>query len=388
MPFSIPPVSLPDDTSLFHQGSKQAHLEVFSRETEADQLNGYVIYRGGVRAKYGVSTLSADILIVRNGQPNDPPVDIDIGGKSVSLRPMEAMALGKVDVVDPDGSLQATNLWFTWDNERRSHENETTGLADAVEIRVASTHIKAGRVKVSGVGFDFADVTFWTGNWRTPLFKFQSSSLFVYPGKKGIAKGVKLSFLGVQLPALKDYTFSLDPRSDGVTFPTLGFRQDAGIGLQWVTSIPINDNSTFGAALTAYPSAQPTYTISYAKSFVPENEIALNQFTVTPQFGERIEQSFFESIYTPSITIGYERMKIRKNLFSVSSRFNYETIGRITDRDTNYSQPIELGYENGGPLGSWAYLVQAKGSKVVEGGSKSAFRFSLTSSGYAPIITS
>jgi hypothetical protein len=394
MPFSPPPVFYQDKTSLLHQGSEITQLKVISSDSEADVKDGTVIYRGGVKAIYGVSVLTADVLIVRKGdpgdrnRPGDPAVEITEGGQTVSLKPFEATALGKVTVVDPDGTLKASNLWFTWNPLVRDSKTEVIGRAEAVEAVLSTSHINASSVTVTATGLNFQHVSFWSGNWRTPLFRFDAESVQILPGDKGVARQMKLSLLGVQLPPIPKYTFSLDPRSEGLNVPTIGYRQDAGVGLSWVGNIPINKSSNIFAALTAFPSVQPTYTLSYSKSNVPDDQIGKNQFFVSDQFGERSQFSFFETVYTPSLDNAYDRMRIRKNLFSVSSTFNYETIGRVTDRITNYSQPLEIGFENGGPAGNWAYLFQAKAARIVESGSRSASRMGISASAFSPLARS
>ena len=394
MPFLFPPVFHQDKTSLFHQGSEVSELKILSFDSEADWLNGTVIYRGGVKAIYGVTVLTADVLIVRKGDPGngvrsaDPAIEITEGNQTVALKPLEAVALGRVTVVDPDGTLNASDLWFTWNPIVRSKNTEVIGRAESVDATLSTSHIKAKSVSVTGSGLNFLNVSFWSGNWRTPLFKFEADSLLILPGEKGVARQMRLSLLGVQLPKIPKYTFSLDPRAEGLNLPTIGYRQDAGVGISWVGNIPINNSSNLFAALTAFPSVQPTYTVSYSKSNVPDDQIGRSQFFVSDQFGERSQFSFFESIYSKSMEGAFDRMKVRKNLFSVSSTFNYETIGRITDRTTNYSQPLEIGFENGGPAGNWAYLFQAKGARIVESGARSASRLALSASVFSPIAKS
>ena len=387
MPFSIPP-NFNDETTIFHQGSNVSELVVQSFETELDRPGEYVIYRGGVKATLGVSVLSADVLIVRKGKPDDVATTIDVDGKLVSLRPMEAMALGKVSVIDPEGTMQASNLWFTWNKDRRKNLDEVTGTAELVEVRIGNSHIKASKAVINGLGFEFSKVSFWTGNWRTPLFKFDADSLFVFPGKNGVARKMKLSLLGIQLPIIPKFTFSLDPRSDSLTLPAIGFRQGDGVGLSWATAIPISDSSKISAALTSFPNVQPTYTVSYLKSNLQESEIGKDQFVVSSLFGERSRFSFFQSIYGGSLADVHDRMKVKKSLFSVSSTFNTETLGRVTDRVTNYSQPFQVGYELGGAVGDWAYQIQTSGARIVEGGSKSAIRLMLEGSAFAPLVHS
>ena len=78
-------------------------------------------------------------------------------------------------------------------------------------------------------------------------------------------------------------------------------------------------------------------------------------------------------------------MQVPKNLFTVNSTFNYETVGRKTDRITNYSLPLEIGLERGGGLGNWAYLLQVKAARIVEAGDRSENRLSLFGSAFLPI---
>ena len=386
MPFSLQPCLEQSKPSLLQQRLAERGLEVFSYQTEVDTVHGYAIFRGGVRAKFGASVLTADELIVRDGIDTDPPENIETSGRSISLRPKEAFAIGKVNIVDPDGSIQASNLWFTWDKNRIANPNEVTRVADIVEIRIGTSHIKADSMRLSSASWDFTKVAFWTGNWKTPLFRFDASSLHIVPERSGTAKDMKLSLLGLQLPSIPRYTFSLDPRRDGFNLPSIGFRQGAGIGISWVSSFAVTDSSTIGASLAAYPSVQPTYTLSYSKSYVPKDKIGTGQLTISNQFGERSQFSFFTNIYFGSLSDAYESMRVPKNLFSVNSTFNYETLGRITDRITNYSLPLEIGLEQGGPMGKWAYLLQVKASRIVEAGDRSATRLALLGSTYLPIF--
>ena len=176
MPFSLQPCLEQSKSSLLQQRLAKEGLEVFSRQTEFDSVHGYAIFRGGVRAKFGATILTTDELIVRDGTESDPPETIEVAGRNISLRAKEAFAIGKVNVVDPDGSIQASNLWFTWDKKRISNPNEITRIADMVEIRLGTAHIKADSMKLSLESWDFTKVAFWTGNWKTPLFRFDASS--------------------------------------------------------------------------------------------------------------------------------------------------------------------------------------------------------------------
>lgn len=388
MPFSLIPPSDLDRTSLFHQGGKEEKLEILYSDAEADLVDDYVIYRGGVRAKYGVTTLTTDTLVVRRGKPGDGAVELKVGGNTFNLRPMEAYAVGKVQVVDPDGTIRASNLWFTWDKARRDNSQEEVGRAEDVDVHISTVWIKADKMTQSKAGLNFSKVGVATSNWKTPLYKFDAESIFVVPGKQATARNVRLSILGVQLPPLPRFVFSLDPRANGLQIPRIGFRQGAGLGMSWGGDFIVNDSTDVLAAFNAYPKVQPTYMFAYSKSNIPAERAGLNQFAITDQFGERSIFSFFGNVYTQRLEDGYERIRIPKSLFSVSSSFNYETLGRVTDRQINYSRPLEVGYELGGPIGGWGYLVQARASRIVEGGGQTANRLFFQGNLFTPLVKS
>lgn len=388
MPFSLPPINHGDATTLLHQGAKTEDLVILSYETEADLLDGYVIYRGGVKAMYGPTTLTTDTLVVRNGASGDPAVQVDVDGKKMSLKPMEAYALGTVSVVDPDGTIKASNLWFTWDAVRRSNPEEVVGRAEGVDVHISTVWIKADKMTSAAKGLEFFNVAVSTSNWKTPLYSAKAKSVFVIPGKQALAKDVRFSILGVQSPPLPQFTFLLDPRANGVQIPRIGFRQGAGIGVSWGGDLLVGESSVASMAINSYPRVQPTYAFSYAKSRVPVEQSGLNQFLISDQFGERSIFSFFGNVYTQSLDQAYERIRIPKDMFSVGTNFNFETLGRITDRKTNYSRQLEVGYEKGGPFGDWGYLLQAKASRIAEGGGPGQNRLMFQANAFTPLAKS
>ena len=199
MPYSLPPRNDGDKIGLFHQGGLSPQLVVRSFDSEIDSPGNYIVYKGGVKAKYGDSELTADVLIVRKGDSSDPAIPLNEGGYTINLRAKEAYAFGKVTVTDPDGNLKASRLWFTWDGQSEFRKGEVLGRAEDVELSIATTQIVAKTLSMTSAGFDLTNIGFWTSNWRTPLFRFDADSVFIYPGKKGVAKNVRTSLLGVQL---------------------------------------------------------------------------------------------------------------------------------------------------------------------------------------------
>ena len=375
-----------EQASLFHQRGSGTQLVVLSFETEANLPNGYVIYRGGVKAKYGSTNLTTELLIVRKGNSDDAAVNLLEGGKSYNLRPNEAYAVGKVEVVDPDGTLQASNFWFTWDGKRRENTTEIVGQAQDVTLQLASSHILAKEIKITKNDIMLAKVSFWTSNWHTPLYRFDADILTVTLGKKGVANNVRTYLFNVPVPVIPRWSFSLDPRSDGMHIPNLGFRQGAGIGVSWQTNYLVDEYSLVSTAFASYPAVQPNYSISYIRSKISDDRAGPGQFAVTNQFGERFQYSFFGDVNTGSIDNAFQSLRNPKNLFSVTSTFNYETLERVTDRVTNYSLPFEVGIEQGGPAGKWAYQVQAKAARIIEAGDKSATRLTLQAGTFTPLV--
>ncbi|MBS1702004.1 MAG: hypothetical protein JST12_10115 [Armatimonadetes bacterium] len=386
MPFPL--YILPDlsRSGLMHQGTPGDVLIIKNYEMEADRQNGYVIYRGGVEAIYGVTTLTTDTLIVRRGNKGDPPIEVKDGDKTYTLRPMEAVAVGKVLLVDPAGTIQAKNLWFTWDPDRRAAMDEVVGQGDSVDVHIANFSIRADKMSQSLKGIDFSHVQVSTSGWKHPYFKFDARSVFIEPGKRGTARSVRLSLLGATLPAIPLFRFTLDPRANGSQIPRVGLRQGSGIGMSWGGDFVTSDSTDISTAVNAYPKVQPTYLLSYGKSFVPAERAAENQFRVYDPFGERSDYSFFGNIYTNSIERAYEGLRTEKDLFSVGTFYNYHTLGRQSDDKISYSRPIEIGYSRGGPSGAWGYMVQAKAMRVLEEGAHAGNRFSLQGNFFTPLM--
>lgn len=378
MPFFAP------DTGNANQ-LKYEDLEIISKDSVGELTDGYVIYYGPVTAKMGKTTLKTNTLIVRESFEGMEPVPLEIEGKQIFLKPKEAYALGDVELVDPLGTVHASNLWFTWNTELRKSKTGVVARADSVQIMIGRLSISAKTLAQSLEEWSFTEAKVSTTHWRTPLYAFNAKKVTIYPGKRGVADGVELSLLGAKLPPIPRFSFMLDPRVQGVQIPRLGLRQGSGIGVSWAGNMLINDSTQFSAVVNAFPKILPTSSFSYTHSSVPVERSARHQFTQTDEFGERYDHSFVENIYTRTLKESFEYNATEKNMWSVSSSFNFDTLGRKSDRLKKYSQPLEFSYEMGGVQNGWGKAFQAKVENIREQGGASTNRASLHTSLFAPL---
>lgn len=384
----IIPVTFPGPEGGFfrQQDKKPIKVEIMYSEAESDLENHIIIYRGKVIAKIGDSRLLTDTLIVRNGDKEDKPVEISEGGQTFKLNPQEAFATGQVELIDPDGTLKAKNLWFTWNDDKRKSD-AIVGRADDVEAHVATLWIKAASMTQAKRNLTFLKAKVSAGSSTNPMYGIDAEDVQVTPGERATAHSVSLSLFGVNLPRVPIMVFSLDPRANGVQLPRIGYRQGSGFGASWGGDYLLDDKSAVIGNFNIYPEVLPSYRVAYAQSRVPIEEAGINQFAISDSFEDRSNFSFLGSVYNPSQRSTYDRIRVKKDLFTISTWFNYESFGRVTDRKTNYSKPVELAYEKGGPVGDWGYLTQIRGAKIQEVHGNSENRFTLQGSMFSPVQT-
>ena len=92
-------------------------IEIRAYDIERRLSNGYVIYRGGVEAILGPTRIVTDTLIVREAPEGAEPIEVQDGETTYRLGNHEARAIGAIQIIDPDGTIQASDLWITWQKD-------------------------------------------------------------------------------------------------------------------------------------------------------------------------------------------------------------------------------------------------------------------------------
>lgn len=379
MPFDAPDFS--PAVMVYQYGD----LKITSKDTDARSFEGYVIFEGPVTATMGKTTLTTNTLVVRESIEGSDAVPLTIDGREIFLKPKEAYAMGEVKIVDEVGTIHASNLWFTWNSELRRNKTAVVARADSVRVLLGRLSISAKTFSQSLEEWSFTKASVSTTHWRTPLYAFDASQVTIYPGKRGVAKGVQVSLLGAKLPPIPQFTFMLDPRVQGVQIPRIGLRQGSGIGASWAGNVLVDDSTQVSAVINAFPKILPTLSFSYTHSAVPVERSARHQFTTSDEFGERYDHSFVENIYTRTLEEAFTYNATEKKMWSVSSSFNFDTLGRKSDRIKKYSQPLEFSYEIGGVRKGWGNAFQAKVENIREQGGLSTNRASVHGSVFAPL---
>ena len=370
----------------------QGDLIVEANESDYDVVNDVIVFRDGVHVIYGPTELFADTLAVRGARqaavpptvplatpasnlPEEPTIDVELGGGTIALATQEAYALGNVRIIDPEGELQAENFRFRWKLGARQ------GTAERLSAVIGSVRLKAARAVLTPERYTLYDVEGTACRGNPPFLSASAPDLTVIPGKRGTARRPRLSILGYKLPAVPTIGFSLDNRTQGIRLPSLTYRQSEGLGVSFGGNRLFDESSQGVFNFAAFPGKSPSYGASYNRtSLAPgESRAALSPIS---DLDERFFFSWFQNVYAgvPESEVNYLRQK--RASIGAASLFNVSATGRRRDAPL-YSKAIEGIVERGGPIteGPFAgggYRAQLRSSLFAEEGGAYSPRVSLT----------
>lgn len=356
--------------------SQVEDLVIRAYDVERDLSNGYIIYRGGVEAQLGPTKIYTDTLIVRDAPDGTKPVSVTDGAATYSLANHEAKAVGAVRLVDPDGIIEASDLWVTW--EKDLPNGAATARAKGFKLSIGSLRLEAEEATRMGARWDLARVRGTTDKGSRPLYAISMDHLILDPGKSGKGKGVTMSLLGNKLPKIPSMSFSLDRRARATRIPQLSYRQRDGFGIAWDGNFLSGDQRLLTTSISSFPKLPPTFVTTYSFSRVPYEKSVANQFQVQSDLADRSPFSYFANIYMSDIEAQSEMMGAQRDTFQIATTFNVSTFGRKSDLQKLYSKPIEAIHEKSGKVGSSAYMTQWRAGFFQEGGEKPISRATFT----------
>ena len=364
------------------QQSQVEEIEIRAYDVAIDYKDGYTIYRGGVEAILGQTRLVTDTLIVRD---SDTPVrsrEIIDGTSRYELGNHEARAVGSVQIIDPDGTIQATDLWVSWDSERPTTEPSAT--ARGLKVEIGSFQLEAEEAVRLGAKWEMKRVRGTTDKGPRPLYSLSMDQLSVDPGRRGTGRGVTISLLGAKLPKISSMAFSLDRRARATRIPQVSYRQRDGFGVAWDGNFLIGDQKLVTTSISAFPKLAPTFVSTFSFSGIPYEQSVQNQFQVQSDIGDRNPFSFFGNIYISDIEDQAGFLGAPRNTTQLSSSFNIQSFGRQSDFLKTYSKPIEAVQERSGTKDGLSYMTQLRAGMFQEGSGTSIGRGLLTGSVSTP----
>lgn len=350
------------------------------KEADIDRRTGYGIYRGGVEVLFGPTRLVTDTLIIRDSETALDDSAVKDGEREFRLKNHEAVAVGKVQIIDPDGTIEARDLWYTWDEATTSNPKAPVAKASDFLIQVGRARIFAQNAEKDSTGWKLRQVSATTDNTRKPAYEFKLDSLDITPGKAGVARGVQFKLFGGALPKIPSLTFSLDRRVRATRPPQLTYRQQGGLGVAWDGNFLFGDQRVLSASASAFPGLLPAINVSYTLSETPAEKSANNQFTTASDFGERQAFSYFENIYAGEVEFQNAMLGFDRKTTQIAVSSGIGTFGRKSDLKNFYTKPLELVHERSGYLNGSksAFFYQGRVQSVSEDGGAFYGRLRLT----------
>lgn len=306
-------------------------LTVEWRHKQIDLKRKVVVFEGGIKATYGPTILTADRL------------EVDMENK-------KGRADGNVQVVDPEGTLQGSNLNFDW--------KEKTGSADDVLVQIGPVKASAKRIEIEPNKWTLYELSATPSRTHPPEFMVKSKRVVIRAGRSGRAQNPTLEVFGLRLFTIPvALGFSLDRRVTGFRFPAISFRRGAGFGLAWNSSTLLNDQTSISAQWNAFPTSLPSYALETAWSRIPPTK-STGLISPRTELGERFGDSYLDSVSTPSTTAEDDYLRDARNTLAAGSYWNQSVRGRREDV-SSVSKRWELSSELGGslgPIGGFAQL--------------------------------
>lgn len=325
--FKVPAVSV--------QEVSNEGIQVQFRFQEIQNEGKTVRFWGGVTATYGQTVLKCEELF------------LDYANKS-------GKAVGKVRLIDPDGTLEGENLEFNW--EKR------TGVASNVNANVAGMKLRMSKIEIAPNNWILYDVNGTPSKTHPPEFELGAKRLTLTPGKSGRAIKPTFKLFGTSLGTVPYYNFSLDTRVIGFRLPAINYKRGLGLGVGWNSAFMLGSQTSITGKIATLPKALPSSSIEIASSpIAAENQIG--RLTTRPDSGDRLFDSWIDSILVPNKEREARSFRAPRKTFSAGSYWNLSTRGRESDVE-ELSKPFDIAFEMSGPIGDGGLLGQLRLQRI------------------------
>jgi hypothetical protein len=339
-------------------------IQVTGKVQDIDPIHKIVRYSEGVAAKYGPTVVFADRLEIHHAD----------GDKYV-------LARGNVRVEDPEGELTAESFTL-WYGPQRGPDGQLA-VADHVTLNVAGVEAQAESVTIRPQRWELLNVEATNCKRPVPLYLLKAKRVVIEPGKEGTIYKPRLSILGKEIGTLPTRHFSLDRRSPGLQMPTPAFKSGAGFGINWASGFLIDDQSIVKADFSSFPRDYPSYSVSYAHSFLPANK-SNAKIAARSELVERFNWSYFDNVRVESLaTTQSFTMKPRSSI-TAQSVWNTGSSARLKNED--FSKAIDVAFEQSGPVGPFGLNFQVRGQSIRRTGEDFIERAVLSATLQAPSL--
>jgi len=328
-------------------------IDVYWKVQSYDNTTGVWTYDQGVVAKYDVETLTAEHL-------------------ELHLAQQYGVARGSVHLIDPDGTMDADDMTFSWDKDKKYI------VGSNVLVKIAGATIRARHADLRPGEWTLSDYYFTTDRLKPPLYSVNGSSITIYPGRYAKLRSSALDIFGYHIYGLPEETINLDPRATGFRYPNLEFRGGAGVGVNWISGFLIDKQSTLELHADSYPGSFPGDGAVLTRSFTNPDQVT-RIIQPRSEFGQRFSYGYFESVLTPSPESeeGYLGSPRSSVSFETSQNNGVSGRGKI---DEDFTLPAALEFEQGGNYHGFDMLNDERIEDIEPAGGHGVARASVASS--------
>jgi len=340
--WSLPPVKLPHGPAWQEPVWQEAAPGILVRSKRTIfRANGVIEYQDGVEALYDVITIKADRLVLHTAE-----------GEGYGE------ADGNVHIIDPEAKVTAKNLKFNW--------TLRTGEAHSVKVDLPNIKLEAETLNITPEQWEALNVRVKPFGNSLSFVDFRSRRVVLLPGRRATAKKPDFYVGSKRIFTLPTYRFNLDPRTNGITLPSVAFRKDKGLGVTWSNGILLNEQTNLAFGFGAFESSRPTYDLQVTKSFVPAKD-AKGFITPKSELGERFAFGYMERIDVDTPDNEDRTLASKRHSISVGTFWNKGANIASRGGKGNFSKLIEGTYEVGGDRGWFSEISQYRLHAMREG---------------------
>ena len=306
-------------------------LVITSRSRTVDPKRQVLTVEGDVVATYSGERITADRIVIYLGQSQ-----------------RRAVATGGVVLIDPDGTVKANTLEFSWDPRHRY------ARASNVVMTIAGSTIRAKRADLTPTLWTLSDFSFTNDRGHPPLYLVSGRNLIIVPKKYALVAQPAVSIFGRQIVSWHGQRFNLDPAASGIRPPTPVYH-DGALGFNWQAGRLIAPATTLEWHLDAYRGEYPGSGIQVTHSFLPD-ALATRPIAPRTELYQRFEFGYFESLLVGSPKTETDFLSQPRKAVTAFDNNNAAPTGRGESTEL-FTFPVATGYELGGSAGSFGYLT-------------------------------
>jgi hypothetical protein len=294
-------------------------LDVEFMGMTVDPETGTYTFTGFVTAKYDLTVVSAQELVV-------------------DAKNKKGVASGGVELRDPEAFLRTDRLDFDW--------GAKTGNASNVYVQAGNMRVRAETLEITPEEWRMDRAKATLSRKNNPDYEIIASKVRIYPGRYGIAQGVKLDLFGLTLGTVPEMRFDLDPRIEGFNLPAFAERKGVGFGVSWNSSFLLNDNAVLGGTWGSFPHRFPGYGLNVIWMDADPDK-TFRQLKPQDDLKEQTGDGWFDNIAIKSPRMEANSIGGARLLYMAASKWNTSTVAR-PELLNDVSKAYELVAESAG----------------------------------------